>query len=84
MTQITLRPIELTNFKGVPDVDGQFIEVETGDAMPLTINHRLDRKPTGFLITWKDGFTDVYLSAEDKTEVTINRSIDKGVHLIIY
>jgi len=92
---INLRPVEQVTTSGtvqedVPDVDGVVIFLgDTGSyplhATPYTLYHRLGKTPKGMICFYKDGFSDVYYSAETDEAMTFHREDDTvNMKVLVY
>lgn len=74
LTQVLVNPL----------LNGEFVTVSFDTGLTQTVNHKLSRKPLGWIITDKTATADIYRSDWDSRTLTLVSSSNTIVTLYIF
>lgn len=75
----------LRDLQGIPILDGVLVNDQAlASATTTTFNHKLGRKPQGYLITKRSAAADIYDTAFTKTAMTLHASAAVTVSLWVF
>jgi len=76
-----VRPNTAYDLGSVPGIDGRAYQISEGDALAVTITHRLDRVPEWIVPGLIEGDARVWITGITDQVFVVNRSADVPVRL---